>query len=96
MSFFWVTAIGGLPKPEICFLPRRLGWTLLPKERHGDSVSGCGSHTKFPIDTWTLYHCAIQGCGAGAPELGILQGDGAQIKIGMEKNLELELWPFEK
>jgi len=26
-----VTAIGGRPKPEFCFLPGRLRWTLFPK-----------------------------------------------------------------
>jgi len=44
--FDLVTAIGGRPKPEICFLPGRLGWTLLPKERYGDSLSGRGSNTQ--------------------------------------------------
>ena len=32
-------AIGGRPKPEICFLPVRLRWTLFPKERYGHSLS---------------------------------------------------------
>jgi len=41
-----LTAIGGRPKPEICFLPGRLGRTLLPKERYGDSLSGRGSITQ--------------------------------------------------
>ena len=43
MSFFilfWVTAIGSRQKPEFRFLPRQLRWTLLPKERCGDSLSG--------------------------------------------------------
>jgi len=31
-----VTATSGRPTPEICFLPRQLRWTLLPKERCGD------------------------------------------------------------
>jgi len=43
-SVFLVTAIGGRPKPEMCFLPGRLRWTLLPKERYGNSLSGCGSN----------------------------------------------------
>jgi len=30
-----VTAIGGRPKPELCFLPGRLKRMLLPKERYG-------------------------------------------------------------
>jgi len=34
-----VSAIGGRLKLEICFLPGRLGWTLLPKERYSDSLS---------------------------------------------------------
>jgi len=32
----------GRPQPEICFLPGRLRWTLLPKERYGNSLSGLG------------------------------------------------------
>jgi len=39
------TAIGGRPKLELCFLPGRLRWTLLPKERYGNSLSGYGSNT---------------------------------------------------
>jgi len=39
-------AIGGRPKPKLCFLPGRLRWTLLPKERYGDSLSGRGSNTQ--------------------------------------------------
>ena len=38
-GFILATAIGARPKPEICFLPRRLKWTLLSKERYGDSLS---------------------------------------------------------
>jgi len=41
---FVVTAIGVRPRPEICFLPGWLGWTLLPKERYGDLLSGRGSN----------------------------------------------------
>ena len=41
-----VTAIGGRPKPELCFLSGRLGYLLLPKERYGSSLSGCGSNTQ--------------------------------------------------
>ena len=29
--FILMTAVGGRPKPELCFLPGRLRWTLLPK-----------------------------------------------------------------
>jgi len=32
-------AIGGRLKPEIRFLPGWLEWTLLPKERYGNSLS---------------------------------------------------------
>jgi len=39
-----VTAIGGRPKPELCFLPGRLRWTLLPRKRCGNSLSGYGSN----------------------------------------------------
>jgi len=39
--FFMVVATGlsGMPTPGICFIPGQLRWTLLPKERYGDSVS---------------------------------------------------------
>jgi len=43
-----VTAIGGRPKPELCFLPGRLRWTLLPNERYGNSLSGC-EHPTFQL-----------------------------------------------
>jgi len=33
---FYLTTIGGKLKPEFFFLPGRLRWTLLPKERYGD------------------------------------------------------------
>ena len=48
LFFFWIllTAIGGRPKPELCFLPRRLRWTLLPKKLYGNSLNGCGSNTQ--------------------------------------------------
>jgi len=38
--WFSVTATGCKPKPEISFLPGWLRWTLLPKERYSDSLSG--------------------------------------------------------
>jgi len=41
-----MTAIGGRPKPEFCFLLGQLRWTLLPKERCGNSLSGRGSNTQ--------------------------------------------------
>ena len=54
---FLETAVSGRPKPEICFLPGRLRWTLLPKERYGNSLSG---QTPIrPIGRRTLYHWAI-------------------------------------
>ena len=43
---FLVTAVSGRPKPEICPLPGRFGWTLLPKECYGSSLSGRGSTTQ--------------------------------------------------
>jgi len=47
--------IGGRPMPEFCFLPGRFRWTFLPKERCGDSLSGCGSNTQpFNWETDTL------------------------------------------
>ena len=44
--FLLMTAIGGRPKPELCFLLGRLRWTLLPKESYGNSLSGCASNTQ--------------------------------------------------
>jgi len=41
-----VTAIDGRLKPEIFFLHGRLRWTLLLKERYGDSFCGRGSNTQ--------------------------------------------------
>jgi len=41
-----VTAVSGRPKPEICLLPGRFRWTLLPKERYGNSLSRRGSNTQ--------------------------------------------------
>jgi len=40
----FLTAIGGRPKFEICFLLRRLRWKHLPKERCGDLLSCRGSY----------------------------------------------------
>ena len=52
------TAIGGRSKPELCFLPGRMRWTLLPKERYGNSQR-CFDN-KFPflhtVTTCSLYH----------------------------------------
>jgi len=42
LLIIFVTAISGKPAPEICFLPGQLKWTLLPKERYGDSLRGPG------------------------------------------------------
>jgi len=41
-----VTTIAGRLKPELWFLPGRLRWTHLLKERYDDSLSGCGSNTQ--------------------------------------------------
>ena len=46
----------GRPKPESWFLPGQLRRTLLPKERYGNSLSGCGSNTQpsnWEADTTT-------------------------------------------
>jgi len=53
-----MTAIGGRPKPELCFLLGQLRWTLLPRERYGNSLSGRGSNTQT-FKRRTLYHWAI-------------------------------------
>ena len=57
-----MTALGGRPKPELCFLPGRLRWTLLLKKRYGNSLSGCGSNTQpsnWEADTLPLSYCPI-------------------------------------
>jgi len=60
--FFMVVATGlsGMPTPGICFIPGQLRWTLLPKERYGDSVSVGESVTQpsnSEVDTTIeLYH----------------------------------------
>ena len=54
-----VTAIGGRPKPELCFLAGQLKWTFLPKERYGNSLSGRGSNNQASNWEWALYHWAI-------------------------------------
>jgi len=58
-----VTTIGGRSKPGLYFLPGRLRWTLLPKERYGNSLSGCGSNTQPSSWRRTLYHWAIAALG---------------------------------
>jgi len=53
-------AIGGRPKPEVCFCPGRLRWTLFLKNRYGHSISGRESNSQtsdYEADTDTLlYH----------------------------------------
>jgi len=58
-----MTAIGGRPKPELCFLLGQLRWTLLPKERYSNSLNGCGSHTQpsnWEVDILPLSYCRPQ------------------------------------
>jgi len=58
-----VTAIGSMPKFELCFLPGRLRWIPLTKERYGNSLSGCGSNTQpsnWEADTFLLNYCSPQ------------------------------------
>jgi len=55
---FFGTAINGRPKPEICFLPGRLKWTLLPEERY-NALSSRGSNTQpssWEANTLPLYY----------------------------------------
>jgi len=57
-----VTAISGRPKPELCFLPGWLRWTLLPKECYGDPLSGCvvdWTPNPWEADTLPLSYCRI-------------------------------------
>jgi len=63
LIWFLVTAVSGRPKLEMCPLPGRLRWRLLPKERYGNSPSGRGSNTqpsKWGADTLPLSHCRSQ------------------------------------
>jgi len=56
-------AVGGRPNPELCFLSERLRWPLLPKERYGNSLSGCGSSTQpsnWEADILPLSYCRPQ------------------------------------
>ena len=56
-NLIFVTVIGSRPKPELCFLPGRLRWTLLPKECYGDSFSDRRSNTQpfnWEADTLSL------------------------------------------
>ena len=46
LKMILMTAVGARPKPEVCFFPGRLRWTLLLKERYGDWLSGCGSKSQ--------------------------------------------------
>jgi len=44
--FILATAISGMSMPEMCFLPGQFRWTILPKEHHGNSLSGRGSNAQ--------------------------------------------------
>jgi len=46
---FLMTALGGRLKPEIYFLPKGLRWTLLHKERYGDSYWPWIEHPTFRL-----------------------------------------------
>jgi len=49
------TAFSRIPTPEICFLPGQLRRTILPKEHHGESLSGFELDTQpFDWETDTL------------------------------------------
>jgi len=50
--FILATAISGMATPEMCFLPGQLRWTLLPKKRYGNSLSGRGSNTQLSNSNW--------------------------------------------
>jgi len=52
-----VTAISGMPAPEICFLPGQFSPTILPKQHHGESLSVCKLDTQpsnWEADTLSL------------------------------------------
>jgi len=53
-----VMAIGGRPKPEICLLLRRLGWTLLPKSATTIHSVVVDQTPKLSVERRTLYHWA--------------------------------------
>jgi len=48
MLFFIIlaTPISGMPMPEVCIFPGQFRRTILPKEHHGDSLSGRGSNAQ--------------------------------------------------
>ena len=55
--FFIILATAASGMPEICFLPGQLRWTILPKERYGDSLSAGESDTQpssWEVDTVPL------------------------------------------
>ena len=54
------TAVGGRPKSALYFLPGRLRWMLLPKERCSNSLNGCGLNTQpsnWEADTQPMSYC---------------------------------------
>jgi len=59
----FLTATGGRPDPEVCFLSGQLRRTLLTKEGFGDSLSDRGSKTQlndWEADTFLLSYCHPQ------------------------------------
>jgi len=76
----YLTTIGGSPKPEICFLLGRLRWTLLPKKRFGDSLSGTPN---LPSERRTL------------TTRGVTRLDGARGKKQVWRP-HVRTWPLSK
>jgi len=52
-NFTLVTAVGGWPKSELCFLPGRLRWTLLPKGATAIHSEATDRSPNLPIESWT-------------------------------------------
>jgi len=55
-------ALCGRPTPNLCFLSGRLRWTLLPKERYGNSLGGSRSNTQtsdWEADTSPLSYMLV-------------------------------------
>jgi len=54
-----VTAIGGRPKPEMCFLPGRLRWTLAQGAQRHSTQWLWIEHPTLQLVGGHLRHCAI-------------------------------------
>ena len=83
-----VTAVSGRPKPEWCFLPGRLRWTLLPKECYSNSLSGCGSNTQ--PSNWEAVPLRLSYCRPQSLFSHVFC-DTIEMKLWKNKNLQCRL-----